>query len=38
MDRLEGVESTDDRPSDEDIIWARFTQIFRKSRKYASYN
>ena len=30
MDRLEGVESTDsveDRRSDEDIIWARLTQI-----------
>ena len=27
MDRLEGVESTEDRRSDEDIIWARLIQI-----------
>jgi len=36
MDRLEGVESTEDRRSDEDIIWARLIQI-RKSREYGSY-
>ena len=32
MDRLEGVESTEDRRSDEDIIWARLIQII-KSRE-----
>ena len=36
MDRLEGVESTEDRRSDEDIIWARLIQII-KSREYGSY-
>ena len=36
MDRLEGVESTEDRRSDEDIIWARLIQII-KSRELWVY-
>ena len=29
MDRLEGGESTEDRRSDEDIIWARLIRILK---------